>query len=156
VTSVTPAGNLTVTVAECLAEDEDRSLRRRQPLQQDQHPERDRIPQLHRLQRAERTITRNNWLRKPGSDVTLPARPGGGEPIQAQVGHDRRQPRLGNGDVVAVHPPQVGILDDVLGLGRLSQQVVRQAEQPVPTGFELLQLTRTRHDHPAILERAAR
>ncbi len=134
-------GDFAVAVAERLAQDEHRAFGRREPLHQGEQRERHGLALLGALQRAERAGRGmgEHRLGEPRPGVQLAAGTGGGELVDAEVRHDLGQPGGGRTDDGAVGraPPQIRVLDDVLGLARRTEHPVREREQPGPVRFEL-------------------
>ena len=86
--------DLAVAVTERLSQHEHRPLRRGEPLQQHQHPQRQQLPLLHNLQRVARAAAGDDRLGQPRPDIALPLHPRRREPVQAQVGDHLGQPCL--------------------------------------------------------------
>ena len=117
-----------VRVHERLAQDVGRPLRGREPLHQQQSRQLERFGALGAERRV---VARVDGARKPRADVRLAARVRTAEHVDRETRRRGRQEggRLAHRAAIAELPPHPGVLQDVLGIGRVAQDPVGDAEQ---------------------------
>ena len=126
-----------VVVAEHLAQQVGRPLDRRQPLQQHQQGQRQRIRELGARGRAGRRVLEQR-LREPRPDVGLAPGPRRLQDVDRQPRRHRRDPGRRLVDrLVLARQAQQRLLGDVLGLRDAAQHPVGHAEAVPPQGLEL-------------------
>ena len=127
--------DLVVADVEGLAQHEDGALGRRERLEDEHHRHRHALGELDVLGHVRRGEQR---LGQPGADVRLLAALHGAQPVERLPGRDPDQV----GALVAhllqvdLDPPQPGLLQDVLGVGRRSEHLVGDGEEQVAVGDE--------------------
>ena len=109
-------GDFAVAQIEYLAQHEYRPFGRREGLQHEQHRHRDAVGQFHVLGHVRRGEQR---LGQPGTGVGLLATAQRTQPAQRLAGGDPDQvgTLIPHGAEIDTHPPQPGLLQDVLGVG---------------------------------------
>src|SRR5215211_6747026 len=120
---------------EDLAQDEDRPFGGRKGLQHGQHRDRDALSQLDVLGHVGRGGQR---LGQPLPDVLLAPPRQGPQPVERLPGDDPEQvgPRVAHLGALDVGPPQPGLLDHVLCVGRGAEHLVDDGEQQAAVGDE--------------------
>jgi hypothetical protein len=119
-------GDLVVRVAEQLVQHVDRALDRRQPLEQRQERERQRLVALHARVGARHGHER---LRQPRPDVRLAPHARRAQVIDRQPRHHRGEERLRRLDVLGAVEAQERLLHQVLRLAHAAGHPVREREQ---------------------------
>ena len=115
------------------------ALRGREPLQEQQHRERERLGVLGPERRVGGRV---DGLRQPGSDIDLPSSPRGAEGGEAEPGHHRGEigGRIGDIRPIGRLPAQPRILHHVLGVGSRPEHAVGDPEQATAVLLEELLL----------------
>jgi hypothetical protein len=130
-------GDLVVAHAERLAQDEDGAFGRRQRLQHEHQRHRHALRELDVIRHVRGGEQR---LRQPLADVRLSAPLHRAQPVERLPAGDPHQvgALVAHLRTVDLDPPQPGLLQDVLGVGRRSQHLVRHREQQIAVGEERL------------------
>jgi hypothetical protein len=134
--------DLVVAVGEDVMEQEDRALDRRQPFEQYEEGERERVCLLRVVRRVELGffVVSQHGLGQPLSHVHLAASPRGTQVVDAEPGHDRREKGIRRFDLGPLAEcallAQECILDDVLCLADATEHAVREREELRPQLFE--------------------
>ena len=114
---------------------ERRAFFRGEPLEQREKRHRQVVAKLEIPVRRRRG---DDGFRKPGADVRVALGFQPAEAVDGEPAGGGDQPRLGAVDprVRRLMPPQVGLLDDVLGFGAGSEHPVGEAGEPASQRFE--------------------
>ena len=126
--------DLVVAVVEDIVEQEDGTLDRGEPFEQQQEGHRERVGVLGVLRGIRAARIGQERLGQPLADVALLAHPGRSQVVDREPRGDRRQVGLGRLDLrtlldECVLVAQERVLDDVLGLGDAPQHPVGNREE---------------------------
>ena len=124
-------GDLVVGVGEDLAQQERRALDGREPLEQHEEGERERVGQLGLGARVAGALVGEQRLGQPRPDVLLAPHARGAQVVDRQAGGDGREVGLRALDLVGLRAvvAQERLLDDVLGLADAADHAVGDREQ---------------------------
>ena len=126
------AGDFVVVEAEHLAQHEHRPLVGGERLEQHEHRHRHRLGEHHIGRRV--ALVEQQRLGQPRADVVLATAGAGPQRVERLTGHQLRQIRLGVPHRREVHlgPPQIAVLQHVVGFGCRAEDFVDDREQQRP------------------------
>jgi hypothetical protein len=135
---VKDVGDVGVALSECLPQHERGTLGGGQPFHQCEQRDGHGVALFDRFQRTQCAVGGEDGLGKPRTGIGFATGTGGGELIEAEVGHGRGQPcgQRSDGCTVRLVEAKVGVLYRVFGLARRSEQSVREPKELRPVYFE--------------------
>jgi hypothetical protein len=73
-------------------------------------------------------------LRQPGADIDFPLRLCAFEPVETKTRHHGDEESLGIVNVARAREAQIGVLDDIFGIGAAAEHAIGQPKQPTAVG----------------------